>query len=122
MRGMNGQGLEDSGPTKERTDKGKQGRCGPQVFTGNVLQTEQQCWGMKGDLVSMGGRGQITRGIQSPGIALSSCPDVGRIWVLEGGRSNFKAEKRVTLITTAPLPPCSVPWVIAGEYSSRMPH
>lgn len=79
---MNGQGLEDSGPTKERKDKGKQGRCGPQVFTGNVLQTEQQCWGMKGDLVSMGGRGKITRGIQSPGTALSSCPDVGRIWVL----------------------------------------
>lgn len=77
----------------QKKDKGKQGRCGPQVFTGNVLQTEQQCWGMKGDLVSMGGRGQITRGIQSPGIALSSCPDTGRIWVL-GGDSQTSRQKK----------------------------
>lgn len=69
--------------THSRKETGKQGPYGPQVFTGECAPGRAtKCWGMKGDLVSMSGRGQITRGIQSPGTALSSCPDVGRIWVL----------------------------------------
>lgn len=108
--------------THKREEKGKQGSCGPQVFTGECAPDRAtECWGMKGDLVSTSGRGQITRGIQSPGTALSSCPDVGRIWVL-GDMVKFQGRKKSNSHhhRTPPTHP-HVSWVIAGEYSNRMP-
>lgn len=80
--------------THKRKEKGKQGPCGPQVFTGGCAPDRAtECWGMKGDLVSISGRGQITRGIQSPGTALSSCPDVDRIWGLRGHCQTSRQKK-----------------------------
>lgn len=75
---MNGYGLEDSEATKERRKARAVVLRSSQV---NVLQTEQQSAGDEW-VASMGGRGQVTRGILSPETALSFCPDVGRIWVL----------------------------------------
>lgn len=123
------EGLEElQGPQKKEKRESK-GPMVPRSSQVNVLQFEQQCVGRRWETrCQQGGRGQeVTGGIQSPGTAFhpaqmlaesESSDKKGEVW----GGSNSKAEGGGTRITTAPLPPPNIPCVIAGEYSSRMPH
>lgn len=68
-------------PPPQREGKSKD-PVGPKSSQVNVLQIEQQSVGdAEGGSQPVGRRGwEITRGIRSQEAALSSCPDVGRIW------------------------------------------